>query len=101
MHTLHLTNAWHAASGGVRTFYTALLDGADRAGRRVTVVVPGERDSIADVGARGRLYTIEAPASPVLDRRYRAIMPHQFLTAGSAVRRILAREQPDLLEHIG
>jgi alpha-1,6-mannosyltransferase len=97
-HTLHLTNAWHAASGGVRTFYTALLDGADRAGRRVTVVVPGERDSIVDVGARGRLYTIEAPASPVLDRRYRAIMPHQFLTAGSAVRRILAREQPDLLE---
>jgi alpha-1,6-mannosyltransferase len=98
VHTLHLTNAWHAASGGVRTFYTALLDNADRARRRVTVVVPGELDSVTDVGAYGRLYTIESPASPVLDRRYRAIMPHQFLTAGSAVRRLLAREQPDLLD---
>ncbi|MEQ1730249.1 MAG: hypothetical protein ABL982_17930 [Vicinamibacterales bacterium] len=43
--TLHITNAWHATSGGIRTFYQALLDGANRQERHVVIVAPAERDS--------------------------------------------------------
>ena len=42
--TVHLTNAYHATSGGIRTFYSSLIDAGNRAGRRVVLVVTDERD---------------------------------------------------------
>jgi len=36
--SLHLTNSYHPASGGIRTFYTALLEAANRSKRHVRAV---------------------------------------------------------------
>jgi hypothetical protein len=44
--TLHLTNSWHPASGGIGTFYRALLESANQRGQRVTLVVPGAGESV-------------------------------------------------------
>lgn len=98
-HTLHLTNAWHPSSGGIRTFYRALLSQATAEGRAMTLIVPAERTSYERVGRRGRIYYLAAPSSPAFDRRYRMLLPHRYLRPSvSAIWRILEREQPDLVE---
>ena len=97
--SLHLTNAWHPHSGGIRTFYRALLDGAAAAARRVVLVVPGERDAVEDHGPHGCIYTVAAPRAPAFDRRYRILYPHRFLPgSGGVVTRVLAGERPDVVE---
>jgi alpha-1,6-mannosyltransferase len=97
--TLHITNHYHPSSGGIRIFYQALLEAADRHRREVRLVVPGAKDSMEKVGAFGRIYTIAAPACPVFDSRYRLLLPHLYaLPYPSALRRILQQEQPDLVE---
>jgi hypothetical protein len=45
-----LTKAWHATSGGIATFYRALIAGANEEGRLIRLVVPGERDHVENVG---------------------------------------------------
>jgi alpha-1,6-mannosyltransferase len=97
--TVHLTNAWHPASGGIRTFYQALLERAAADRRHLAVIVPGERTGVTEIGPTSRLHTIEAPRSPLFDRRYRVLLPHRYLrVTGSPLWRVLAREQPDLIE---
>lgn len=98
--SVHFTNAWHPASGGIRTFYTALLDRAEALGRQMTLVVPGERDDVIERGRSTRIHVLASPAVPfVPDRRYRIVLPHRFLFGrGSRIWRILAEEQPDLIE---
>jgi len=97
--TLHLTNSYHPTSGGIRTFYLALLEGANRLRRPMRLVVPGEQDRAEDVGDFGRIYYIQAPPSPIFDRRYRLILPHKFLLPnGNGLRCILCIEQPELVE---
>lgn len=97
--TLHITNCYHASSGGIRTFYRALLDAANRHRREVRLIVPGAEDSIEDVGTFGRIYTIQAPASPIIDSRYRLLLPHLYaLPFRSKIRRILEEERPELVE---
>jgi alpha-1,6-mannosyltransferase len=96
--TLHVTNFFHPASGGIRTFYEAMLAAADREGRPMRLVVPGEADRVDAVGRWGRIYHVRAPRSPIVDRRYRLMLPHTFLTGGGALARILRDEQPDLVE---
>lgn len=97
--TLHITNAWHPTSGGVRTFYAALIDEANRAGRRLTVVAPAERSSTERVGRFGRIHFVAAPAAPGFDRRYRLLYPHTYLPlAGGALHAILAAERADVVE---
>ena len=99
MRTLHVIGAWHESSGGVRTFYSALLGHAERAGRSMTLVVPGERDALIQEGASTRIYTVAAPRAPVLDRRYRVILPHRLFPAPNAwVWRIIREQQPDVVE---
>ena len=73
--TLHFTNSHHASSGGMRTTYQALLRGANRLFRPVRLVVPGEHDSLEDVGEFGRIYSIQATCLPLGDSRYRTILP--------------------------
>jgi glycosyltransferase involved in cell wall biosynthesis len=97
--TLHITNSYHPASGGIRTFYNALLDAANRHRRFVRIVVPGAETFVEEVGEFGRIYCIAAPRVPVLDSRYRWMLPHVYAWRyDSPLRRILAAEQPDLVE---
>ena len=50
--TLHLTNAWHETSGGIATFYRALLRAANGRGHFMTLVVPGQSAQVEKVGDR-------------------------------------------------
>jgi glycosyltransferase involved in cell wall biosynthesis len=97
--TLHITNSYHPSSGGIRTFYHALLEGANRHRRFVRLVVPGSVTSIEEVGEFGRIYRIAAPRVPVIDSRYRWMLPHTYAWRyDSPLRRILAAERPHLVE---
>ena len=96
--TLHVTNAYHAASGGIRTFYDAMLASAERTGRRMCLVVPGPADGLERRGRFARIHHVRAPRSPIVDRRYRLILPHTFLTRDGVLARILRDERPDLVE---
>lgn len=97
--SLHLTNAYHSSSGGIRTFYNALLEAANREGRRVVVVVPGARDEVEDVGSFGRIYRVRGPRAPAFDRRYRLLLPTAYTPfIGSSIAEILERERPSVVE---
>lgn len=96
--TLHLTNAYHATSGGIRTFYRALLQRANDERRHMRLVVPAGHDDVEEVGAYGRIYSIAAPPAPAFDRRYRMIFPPQYLRPATRLRDILVAEQADLIE---
>ena len=95
--TLHLTNAWHASSGGIATFYRALLEAANRTGQPMRIVAPGGEDSIQEAGPFGRIYHVRAPRAP-MNRSYRMLCPNRFLFPGAAIQRILNAERPDLIE---
>lgn len=97
MKTLHLTNSWHSQSGGIRTFYLALFEAAERHGHSMRVVVPAESSWVETVGRYGLIYHVSAPRAPI-SPSYRVLYPHRFLLPGSDVNRILAAEQPDLVE---
>ena len=77
--TLHLTNAYHAHSGGIGTFYRALIDEANRTGRSMRLIVPSERHAVEEVGEHARVFHVRAPRSPWIDPRYRVLFPSQFL----------------------
>ncbi len=95
--TLHLTNAWHSSSGGIGTFYKALLEAAEQEEHEMRLVVPGDRTRVENIGRFCRIYHIEAPRAP-LNRNYRMIYPYRFLFPRTALQRILNDEQPDLVE---
>ena len=95
--TMHLTNSWHEISGGIATFYRALLDESNRRGHEMRLVVPGPTDRIEDVGQFGRIYHVQGPPAR-LNSSYRMIYPTQFFSSGSALQKILASERPDLVE---
>lgn len=98
LRSVHLTNAWHPTSGGIRTYYQALLDAAERRREHLAVIVPGEHTAVHQYGEFARLYTLASPFSPVFDRRYRMILPHRFLRVRrSTIWRILAIERPDVV----
>jgi alpha-1,6-mannosyltransferase len=96
--SLHLTNAYHESSGGIRTMYHALLAQAEIEQRSMTLVVPGDTDREEPRGRFTRIVHVRAPRSPVADDRYRVILPHRFLVPGSGLWRILDRVHPDLVE---
>jgi alpha-1,6-mannosyltransferase len=97
--TLHITNCYHASSGGIRTFYRALLDAANQRQREIRLVVPGPKDSIEEIGEFAKIYTIAAPGSPFVDSRYRLLLPHLYaLPYRSKLRQILEEERPGLVE---
>src|SRR5690349_14293307 len=95
--TLHLTNAWQEQSGGIATFYRALMRAANAQGRELRLIVPGAADRVEQVGRHARIYYLAAPQAP-LNSSYRVLYPPQFLFAGSKVQAILAEERPDLIE---
>ena len=97
MKTLHLTNCWHPRSGGIRTFYHALLEAAEARGHEIRLVAPAESSRVERVGRHGLIYHVEAPPAP-FSPSYRILYPHRMLWPGSAVHRIMAAERPDLVE---
>lgn len=99
MTTVHLTNAYHATSGGIRTFYSALLAAGNREGRRVVLVVPDERDGSERVGELAHVYRVRTPRAPAFDRRYRILLPHHYAPLpGASIAAIIAREAPSVVE---
>jgi glycosyltransferase involved in cell wall biosynthesis len=97
--SLHITNAYHPTSGGIRTFYTALLEAAGRERRCVRLVVPGPDTRVEEVNEYARIYFVRASFAPVFDRRYRLLLPWRFLPGVSTrIVSILERERPDLVE---
>jgi len=95
--TLHLTNSWHETSGGIATFYRALLDEANQRGHQMRLAVPGQNDCTEDVGKFGKIYYLQSPRAR-LNSSYRIIYPSQFLRSRSKLRRIVAFERPELVE---
>lgn len=99
MKTIHLTNFYHAASGGIGTFYRALLRAANAAGREMVLIVPGATSGTEETEGRGRIRQVAAGTSPVFDRRYRLLSPTSYLPPfAGEVAAIIREEQPDLIE---
>jgi hypothetical protein len=96
--TLHLTNSWRENSGGIVTFYRALMDAADRRGHSMTLVVPGAEDKLESVGKHGLVYSVRSRPAPLNGAAYRIILPGAYLGRRSRLRQIVDAEQPDLLE---
>lgn len=94
--TVHLTNSYHATSGGIGTFYREMLKYAGEHGRRMSLIVPAEAASIEPVGEHGRIHHLAAKPSPLGDRRYRILWP--WGQTARRVSEILRAEQPDLVE---
>jgi alpha-1,6-mannosyltransferase len=96
---LLLTNYVHPASGGIRTFVSALTAEAVRAGRPFAVVIPGEHDAVDHVAPHVDIHTLQANPAPAFDRRYRLLMPRHYWPPHQApLARILADWQPDVIE---
>ena len=96
--TLHLTNAYHPTSGGIRTFYRALLDAASNHGRTMHLVVPAAADRTERLDRCTTIHHVRAARSPWFDRRYRLLRPDHYWSRRSPVGRILAAMRPDLVE---
>ena len=95
--TLHLTNAFHPHSGGISTFYLAMLQTANQQKREMRLIVPGSEDRVELVGDYGKIYHVRAPRAP-LDSNYRWLPPTAYLYPGTAIRTILRQERPDVIE---
>ena len=96
--SVHLTNYYHPNSGGVKTNYDNLLNFANAHERYVTLVVPSEEEKLERRGEFGKIYYVPARPAPFADRRYRMIMPWQYILSKSIVRNILETEKPDMIE---
>ena len=96
--SVHITNYYHKNSGGISTSYNALMAAAERHQRYVRLIVPGETETVEEVNPYAKIYYIPAKQSPVFDKRYRIIMPWQYMKADSIIRKILLSEKPDMVE---
>lgn len=96
--SVHITNYYHKNSGGISTSYNHLLEYAEQHQRPMILIVPGEEDKIEETGEFTKIYYIAAKQSPFFDKRYRVIMPWQFLLEKTKVCQILIKEKPDLIE---
>lgn len=96
--TVHLTNYYHKSSGGISTSYNNLLAAAEKHRRHAVLIVPGEKEEVEIVNEFAKIYYVSARYSPIFDKRYRVMMPWQYMMKGSPIRKILLKERPDLIE---
>lgn len=96
--SVHITNYYHKNSGGISTSFNNLLAAAERHQRLVRLIVPGETQAVEDVNDFAKIYYVPAKYSPIFDKRYRLILPWQYMTGDSLIRKILLDEMPDLVE---
>lgn len=66
--------------------------------RLVRLIVPGETEAIEDVNEFAKIYYVPARQSPIFDKRYRVMMPWDYMPGDSIIRRILLAEMPDIIE---
>lgn len=71
---------------------------AERHKRLVRLIVPGEIESVEEVNEYAKIYFVPAKFSPLFDKRYRIMMPWQYMVKGSIIRRILLAEMPNMIE---
>ncbi|MEJ7701922.1 MAG: glycosyltransferase family 4 protein [Pyrinomonadaceae bacterium] len=96
--SVHITNYYHKNSGGISTSYNNLLAAAERHKKFIRLIVPGESEAIEEINDFARIYYVPAKYSPIFDKRYRLIMPWQYMPSGSPLRAILMAEMPDIIE---
>ena len=96
--SVHITNYYHKNSGGISTSYNNLLAAAGRHQRFVSLIVPGETEAVEQVNDFAKIYFVPARYSPIFDKRYRVMMPWQYMMTDSPIRKILLEEKPDLIE---
>lgn len=96
--SVHITNYYHKNSGGISTSFNNLLAAAGRHKREVRLIVPGETEAVEDVNEYAKIYYVPARYSPVFDKRYRVMMPWQYMLKDTVIRRILLEEMPDIVE---
>ncbi len=96
--SIHITNFYHKNSGGISTSYNNLLAAAERHQRYIRLIVPGETESVEDVNEFARIYYVPAKYSPIIDKRYRLMMPWQYIPKDTLMRNILFAEMPDMIE---
>ena len=91
LHVLDITDFYsESSSGGVRTYLHAKASALARQGVRHTIVVPGARTEVDLVGA-SRVYKVPGPSLPIAPA-------YRTWVTGEALRRILERERPDVIE---
>lgn len=96
--SVHITNYYHKTSGGISTVYNRLLEEANKHEREVRLIVPGDEDKQETIGKFGKIYYVKAFQSPIFDKRYRILLPWQYLPGTSPIRKILEEEKPDIIE---
>ena len=62
------------------------------------LIVPGEVETVEEVNDYAKIYYVPAKQSPVFDKRYRIMMPWQYMPGDSIIRRILLAEMPQMIE---
>ena len=98
MKSVHITNYYHKNSGGISTSYNNLLAAAERHKRYVRLIVPGETEAVEEVNPFAKIYYVPARYSPLFDKRYRIMMPWQYMVKDSIIRKILLDERPNMIE---
>ncbi len=98
MKSVHLTNYYHKNSGGISTSFNNLMAAAERHERHVRLIVPGESETVEEINPFAKIYYVPARYSPIFDKRYRLILPWQYIPKDSIVRKILLDEKPDMIE---
>lgn len=98
MKSVHITNYYHKNSGGISTSFNNLLAAAKRHQRQVRLIVPGESEAEEQVNEFAKIYYVPAKYSPIFDKRYRIMMPWQYMVSDSIIRKILLTEMPDMIE---
>ena len=98
LRSVHITNCYHKQSGGISTSYNSLLAAAAKRKRHLSLIVPGETESVEVLSDYTKIYYVPAKKSPLFDRRYRVMMPWQYMLGKSIIRRILLDEMPDIVE---
>ena len=96
--SVHLTNYYHKNSGGISTSFNNLMAAAERHRRPVRLIVPGDAEAVEDVNSFAKIYYVPAKYSPLFDKRYRIMMPWQYMVKDSVIRRILLEERPEMIE---
>lgn len=96
--SFHITNYYHKNSGGISTAYNALLAAAERQKRYLRLIVPGEKEEVEELSEYTKIYYVPARPSPFFDKRYRLIMPWQYVPTNSILRKILLSEMPQMVE---
>ncbi len=96
--SVHITNYYHKNSGGISTSYNALMTAAARHKREMRLIVPGEIEEVEIVNDYAKIYYLPARQSPIFDKRYRILMPWDYMPGDSPIRKILFDEMPDMVE---